>query len=108
MRPVLPNRVRNVAGQRNYGLELELTWFPTDELQIGVMASWLDAAYTSFFTQVNSGADFSASPTPECFDIDEVGNDDAVELPLGKWPRILFQVCRDDLDSILMGQRSNA
>lgn len=75
--PGQETQFRNVAGQKNWGVELELTWYPTDELRIGFVGSWLDAAYTSFITQVNSGADFSGSLTPECFDIDAVGNDDA-------------------------------
>lgn len=75
--PGQETQFRNIAGQENYGIELELLWHPTDDLRIVVMASWLDASYTKFVTQVNVVADISGALRPECFNVDAFGNDDA-------------------------------
>lgn len=76
--PAQETQFRNIAGQENWGIELELTWYPTDELRIGFVGSWLDASYTEFATQINGASDISAALRPECFNIDMLGNDDAV------------------------------
>ena len=75
--PSQETQFRNIASQKNYGLELELTWYPTDQLQIAAMASWLHASYTDFVTDVNGNSSIEDALRPECYDIDELGNDDA-------------------------------
>lgn len=75
--PGQETQFRNIAGQENIGIELELLWYPTDELRFAVVASWLDASYTKFVTQVKGAADISDALRPECFNVDALGNDDA-------------------------------
>lgn len=75
--PSQETQFRNIAGQENYGIEVELTWYPTDELRVAAVASWLDSSYTEFLTQVNGASDISAAVRPECFNVDALGNDDA-------------------------------
>ncbi|MGE0668833.1 MAG: TonB-dependent receptor [Sphingomonadales bacterium] len=76
--PSQETQFRNIAGQRNYGIELEATWQPVDELRISANASWLHAEYTSLITDVNGAASIANVLRPECFNIDALGNDDGV------------------------------
>jgi iron complex outermembrane receptor protein len=76
--PSQETQFRNIAGQRNYGVEVEATWRPTDALRVSFNGSWLHAAYSSLVTDVNGTASIANALRPECFNIDEFGNDDAV------------------------------
>lgn len=74
----------NIAGQENYGLELEVTWLVTDDFRVNLTAHWLDSSYTEFFTDLDGGEAtdpatgllFASVINPECFNVDG-SNDDA-------------------------------
>jgi len=55
-----------VAGADADGIETELTWLATDNLELNLNAGLLDTAYTSFLlgsqTPVNVGSDFAQAP----------------------------------------------
>ena len=73
--PDQETQFRNIAGQENYGIEIEITWLVTDNFRVDLSASWLDSSYTEFFTDIDGGA--GSETLPECIDLDEIGNDDA-------------------------------
>lgn len=73
--PDQETQFRNIAGQENYGLELELTWLVTDDFRVNLTAHWLDSSYTEFFTDIDGGA--GSTTMPECVQLDALGNDDA-------------------------------
>ncbi|MGE0665075.1 MAG: TonB-dependent receptor [Sphingomonadales bacterium] len=74
--PDQETQFRNIAGQRNWGVEMELNWLVTDAFRVNFNASYLNAAYTEFVTDIDGGA--GSTTMPECIDIDALGNDDAV------------------------------
>ena len=73
--PNQETQFRNIAGAENQGLELEMTWLATSQLQFGLTAAWLDAEYTEFLTNVDGNKGIANKP--ECLNVDAVGNDDA-------------------------------
>jgi len=76
--PAQETQFRNIAGQKNYGVELEAAWQATPALLFTASGSTLHAEYTSLVTDVNSGASLADAKNPECYDIDTLGNDNAV------------------------------
>jgi iron complex outermembrane recepter protein len=74
--PDQETQFRNIAGQKNYGVEFETVWQATSALQVMLSGSWLKAEYTSLLTDVNSGASIAAADRPQCYDVDALGNDD--------------------------------
>jgi len=73
--PGQETQFRNIAGAKNQGLELEVTWLATSQLQFGLTAAWLDAEYTDFLTNVDGGS--GVANKPQCLNVDALGNDDA-------------------------------
>lgn len=73
--PGQETQFRNIAGQENKGLELEVTWLATDQLKFDVNASTLDAEYTEFLTNIDGGK--GVANDPSCLNVDAYGNDDA-------------------------------
>lgn len=73
--PGQETQFRNIAGADNKGLELEMTWLATSQLQFGLTAAWLDAEYTEFLTNVDGGS--GVANKPQCLNVDALGNDDA-------------------------------
>lgn len=43
----------NIASQENMGAEVEMTWYPTDDLKLSANASWLDCEYQDFETDLD-------------------------------------------------------
>lgn len=73
--PNQETQFRNIAGAENKGLELEVTWLATSALSFDLTASWLDAKYTEFLTDVDGGSGIANDPS--CLNVDAFGNDDA-------------------------------
>ncbi len=73
--PDQETQFRNIAGQENYGLELEITWLVTENFRANFNGSYLHSRYTEFFTDVDGGA--GSETMNECLNLDEAGNDDA-------------------------------
>lgn len=73
--PDQETQFRNIAGQRNWGVEAEVNWLATDNLRFSATAAYLNAAYSEFLTDVN-GSDPISTTMPECMNVDGL-NDDA-------------------------------
>ena len=51
--PDQETQFRNIATQENTGAEVEVTWYPTDNLKFSANASYLDCEYDDFSTDID-------------------------------------------------------
>ena len=51
--PDQETQFRNIAGQENWGAEVEATWYPLESLKLSANAGYLDCKYTEFETDLN-------------------------------------------------------
>jgi len=90
--PDQETQFRNIATQENTGAEVELTWYPTDNLKLSANASYLDCEYKDFSTDLDGdGANDDASSLEPNFCPDsQFYADGSYDWPLSNGGRFTF------------------